>query len=393
MRHPVLFLFYLALLSMLGFLATDMYLPAFDAMKQDLATSAGTISASLSLFLAGFACGQLFWGPLSDRLGRKPVLLAGLGIFTVACLAVCLTASPLMLLIWRFVQAFGVCAAAVSWQSLVMDHYPAHRRQKIFATVMPLVALSPALAPLLGAWLLEHYHWRSVFVVLAAITLLLMAATLRVPRPRQQDVSVTDRVAADTDVSFLQLLKDKGYRGNVTLYAACSASFFAWLTGSPFILTALGLSPADIGLSYLPQTLTFLAGGFGCRMLMNRFSSRQLLPWLLAMYGVSIALIMLDALAGQPSLAGLLIPFCGLAMANGAIYPIVVSAALSRFPGVSGKAAALQNTLQLGLCFLFSLFVSSQPQATLVTTVCAMGVTVMLALYGYCQQKDFSNRT
>lgn len=388
MRHPVLFLFYLALLSMLGFLATDMYLPAFDAMKQDLATSAGIISASLSLFLAGFACGQLLWGPLSDRLGRKPVLLVGLGIFSLACLALCWTTSPLMLLIWRFVQALGVCAAAVSWQSLVMDHYPAHRRQKIFATVMPLVALSPALAPLLGAWLLEHYHWRSVFVVLAAITLLLMAATLLLPRASQQDAPIAEL----TEVSFLQLLRDKGYRGNVTLYSACSASFFAWLTGSPFILTALGLSPADIGLSYLPQTLTFLAGGFGCRILMNRFSGRQLLPWLLVLYGVSIALIMLDALSGRPSLAGLLIPFCGLAMANGAIYPIVVSAALSRFPAVSGKAAALQNTLQLGLCFLFSLLVSSQPQATLVTTVSAMGITVVLALFGYLQQKNLTHR-
>lgn len=385
MRHPVLFLIYLALLSMLGFLATDMYLPAFDAMKQDLMTSAGLISASLSLFLAGFACGQLFWGPLSDKLGRKPVLLAGLAIFAIACLALLWTTSAQMLLVWRFVQAFGVCSAAVSWQSLVMDHYPSSRSQKIFATIMPMVALSPALAPLAGAWLLAHYQWRSVFLVLAAITVLLMFATLLLPRASQGDKTAPEVPAGK--VSFLSLLADAGYRGNVTIYSACSASFFAWLTGSPFILASLGLSPADIGLSYLPQTLTFLAGGFGCRMLMNRFSARQLLPWLLLLYAGSIAIILLVAFSDHPTLAGLLIPFCGLAMANGAIYPLVVSAALQRFPQASGKAAALQNTLQLGLCFLFSLVVSSQPQQTLVITVCAMGVTVLLALCGYQQQK------
>lgn len=114
MRHPVFFIVYLSLLSMLGFLATDMYLPAFEAMRQDLHTSAGMISASLSLFLAGFACAQLFWGPLSDKTGRKPVLVGGLGIFALSCLAMFWVTTPQSLLVLRFIQATGVCAAAVS---------------------------------------------------------------------------------------------------------------------------------------------------------------------------------------------------------------------------------------------------------------------------------------
>ncbi|KFD18612.1 putative transport protein [Tatumella ptyseos ATCC 33301] len=385
MRHPVLFLIYLALLSMLGFLATDMYLPAFGAMKQDLGTSAGVISASLSLFLAGFACGQLLWGPLSDVTGRKPVLLCGLGIFAASCLAMLWVTSPVMLLALRFIQAIGVCAAAVSWQSLVLDHYPASRSQKIFATIMPLVALSPALAPLLGSWLLAHYHWRSVFLVLTLITVALMASTLFVPAASRTSVPPPGKT---TDkVRFTGLLADRVYRGNVLIYSACSASFFAWLTGSPFILSGLGLTPADIGLSYIPQTVTFLIGGFGCRLLMNHFSASRLLPWLLALYTVSIIGTMLAAYSGQASLLSLLLPFCGMAMANGAIYPVVVSAALQQFPSASGKAAALQNTLQLGLCFLFSLVVSGHPEQPLITTVTAMGVTVLLALAGYRQQK------
>ncbi|ARU93843.1 purine nucleoside transporter PunC [Tatumella citrea] len=382
MRHPVIFLVYLSLLSMLGFLATDMYLPAFEAMKQDLNTDAGVISASLSLFLAGFACAQLFWGPLSDKIGRKPVLVSGLAIFAISCLAMLWVTTPHALLALRFIQAAGVCAAAVSWQSLVLDYYPASRSQKIFATIMPMVALSPALAPLLGSWLLAHFHWHSIFLVLAALTCGLIVATLGLPaRPPQVPLS-----ASTVPPGFLQLLSERQYSGNVLIYSACSASFFAWLTGSPFILSGLGLSAGDIGLSYIPQTLTFLAGGFGCRALLNKFSGRQLLPWLLVLYTLSIGGVVVVSFLGQPGLFSLLLPFCGMAMANGAIYPIVVSAALRMFPAASGKAAALQNALQLGLCFVFSLLVSYHLSQPLLTTATAMGITVLLALAGFCLQ-------
>ena len=140
------FLVWLAGLSVLGFLATDMYLPAFAAMQQDLNTSAASISASLSLFLAGFALGQLFWGPLSDRYGRKPVLLSGLAIFAAGCLGMLWVHNATLMLALRFLQAIGVCAAAVTWQAMVADYYPAQRTNRIFATIMPLVGLSPALA-------------------------------------------------------------------------------------------------------------------------------------------------------------------------------------------------------------------------------------------------------
>lgn len=121
------FLVWLGGLSVLGFLATDMYLPAFAAMQEDLQTPAAAISASLSLFLAGFAFAQLLWGPLSDRFGRKPVLLLGLAIFAVGCLGMLWVRDATLLLVLRFVQAVGVCAAAVTWQALVTDYYPANR--------------------------------------------------------------------------------------------------------------------------------------------------------------------------------------------------------------------------------------------------------------------------
>ncbi len=378
------FMIYLALLSMLGFLATDMYLPAFGVMQQDLGSEAGAISASLSIFLAGFACAQLIWGPLSDRIGRKPVLLMGLSLFAIGCAAMLWLNSAPWLLAMRFVQAVGVCAAAVSWQALVVDRYSGARANRVFATIMPLVALSPALAPLLGAWLLQHFSWRSIFVALLVISIGLIIPTLRLPaRP------VTDHRAPKTVTpGFFTLLKSPIYSGNVAIYAACSASFFAWLTGSPFILGKLGLSPADIGLSYVPQTAAFLIGGFSCRSLLNHFAGRQLLPWLLAFYSLSIAGLYLVAQQAEPSLFALLLPFCGMAMANGAIYPIVVSNALLPFPQATGKAAALQNMLQLGLCFLASLAVSTWIETALHTTALVMLLTILLAIFGYILQRS-----
>lgn len=374
------FLVWLAGLSVLGFLATDMYLPAFAAIQSDLQTPAAAVSASLSLFLAGFAVAQLLWGPLSDRYGRKPVLLIGLTIFALGCLGMLWVRDATTLLILRFVQAVGVCAAAVTWQAMVTDYYPAQRTNRIFATIMPLVGLSPALAPLLGSWILHHFEWQAIFATLFAITLILMIPALRL-KPAHKKVSVTG-----DKLTFMKLLRSQDYRGNVLIYAACSASFFAWLTGSPFILNAMGYSPTVIGLSYVPQTIAFLVGGYGCRAALQKWDGGKLLPWLLMVFAVSVLATWGVGLTAHVSLTVLLIPFCVMAMANGAIYPIVVARALRPFPQATGRAAALQNTLQLGLCFLASLVVSSLIAAPLLATTSVMVATVVLAAIGYKMQ-------
>lgn len=371
------FLVWLAGLSVLGFLATDMYLPAFAAIQSDLQTPASAVSASLSLFLAGFAIAQLLWGPLSDRYGRKPILLLGLSIFALGSLGMLWVESATGLLVLRFIQAVGVCAATVIWQALVTDYYPSYKINRIFATIMPLVGLSPALAPLLGSWILTHLSWQAIFATLFLITLLLMLPALFLkPTTRARDDS-------KDKLTFTTLLRAKAYRGNVLIYAACSASFFAWLTGSPFILSEMGYSPAVIGLSYVPQTIAFLVGGYGCRAALQKWQGQQLLPWLLVIYALSVVATWAASFIHHITLAEILIPFCVMAIANGAIYPIVVAQALRPFPQATGRAAALQNTLQLGLCFFTSLVVSWLISTPLLTTTSVMLSTVVLAGLGY----------
>jgi Bcr/CflA subfamily drug resistance transporter len=386
MKNSFGFTGYLAGLSMLGYLAMDMYLPAFGAMGEHLQISASAVGASLSVFLAGFALGQLIWGPLSDRLGRKPILLAGLSLFVLGCVGMFWVDSAAQLLALRFIQAVGVCSAAVSWQALVIDRYPADKAHRVFASIMPLMSLSPALAPLLGAVVLNHLGWQAIFGVLLGVSLVLLVPTLflrSVPKRLTQ---------ASARMGYGQLLKSRVFSGNVMIFAACSASFFAWLTASPFILGGMGYSPNDIGLSYVLPTLAFLIGGYSCRSALQHLPGKTLLPWLLLAYCVSMGALYLVATLTVPTLTTLLIPFCLMALCNGASYPIVVANALMPFAENSGKAAALQNTLQLGLCFVSSLLVSSMLEHPLLITVIVMLATAPLAVLGYWLARPKVNR-
>ncbi|SUC00327.1 inner membrane transport protein YdhC [Proteus vulgaris] len=386
-KTPMSFMVYLAGLSMLGYLAIDMYLPAFGIMQRELAISEGAISNSLSIFLFGFAVAQLLWGPLSDKVGRKPILLIGLGLFSLGCLGMLWVESATGLLAMRFLQAFGVCSAAVIWQALVIDRFDESRAQHVFALIMPLVALSPALAPLIGASLLNHGGWRMIFMLLMAVTLVLMLPTLMLKNIKQKSVSDANQSTA----SFMTLLKSPLYTGNVLVYASCSAGFFAWLAGSPIILEKMGYSPQDIGLSYIPQTIAFMVGGYGCRILLSKMTGKALLPLLLIGYAVSMTALYLVAKFTEPTLTTILIPFCIMAAMNGASYPIAVSNALSAYPEISGKAAALQNALQLGLCslasFIVSAFISQQP---LINTTAIMALTAIPMAAGYFIQRNKS---
>ncbi|MBC8950535.1 Bcr/CflA subfamily drug resistance transporter [Xenorhabdus ehlersii] len=383
-KNSIPFMSYLAGLSMLGYLAIDMYLPAFDTMKAELGTSTNAISASLSIFLAGFAFAQLLWGQLSDRLGRKPVLIIGLSLFSISCLGMLWITGPIQLLVLRFMQAVGVCSAAVTWQALVVDRYDAERTKRVFAMIMPLVALSPALAPLLGAWLLTHNGWRVIFLVLMIVTILLLIPTFFLTNKRTSIETHADKKA----VSFFTLLTSPVFNGNVLIYASCSAGFFAWLTGSPTILKDMGYDPTDIGLSYIPQTLAFMIGGYGCRILLEKVKSETVFPFLLVGYAVSMIIICLISILSEPSFIAILIPFCVMAAMNGASYPIAVANALSVYPQDSGKAAALQNALQLGLCFVASMIVSVFMEYPLLSTTTTMALTVVPMSVGYWLQKQ-----
>lgn len=255
MKISKLQLVYLAALSMLGFVATDMYLPAFKAMEIDFATGPEQIALSLTVFLVGMAFGQLMWGLASDKFGHRNTLAAGLVLFTIASFGLAFCDEVWQLLTLRFVQAIGVCAPAVIWQAMVIKRYSSSSQQ-IFATIMPLVALSPALAPQLGVVLADSFGWHSIFIALTLVGVVLVAATMA-QKNEQAEIKQTS-ISADIKA----LLGSKTYLGNVFMFATASAAFFAYLTGMPEIMSQLGYEAKDIGLSFIPQTIAFMVGGY-----------------------------------------------------------------------------------------------------------------------------------
>lgn len=351
MKISKLQLIYLAMLSMLGFVATDMYLPAFKALEESFATTPEPIALSLTLFLVGMALGQLVWGVASDRFGQRKTLMAGLTIFALASLGLAYSTAVWQLLLLRLIQAIGVCAPAVIWQAMVMQRYSA-RSQQIFATIMPLVALSPALAPQLGALLTDSFGWESIFIVLAFTGLILCLATYQ-----QEDIKpVSSQSSVAGDIKTL--VKSKRYLGNVLMYGMASAAFFAYLTGMPEIMAQLGYSPKDIGYSFIPQTIAFMAGGYLGKVCVAKFGDEKVLRNLLGLFTMASGMIFIASQWQINSIMPILAPFCLIAVANGALYPIVVNRALNAGSKSPATAAGLQNSIQICISSLASALVA-----------------------------------
>lgn len=374
-------LVYLAALSMLGFVATDMYLPAFKAMEIDFMTGPEQIALSLTVFLVGMAVGQLLWGLASDKFGHRNTLAAGLALFTLASLGLAFSDQVWQLLSLRFVQAIGVCAPAVIWQAMVIKRYSSSSQQ-IFATIMPLVALSPALAPQLGVVLADNFGWHSIFVALTLLGLVLVATTMAQPgvanEPKQSSVK--------SDIKHL--LSSKTYLGNVMMFATASAAFFAYLTGMPEIMAQLGYDAKDIGMSFVPQTIAFMLGGYLGKVGVRKFGDEKVLRQLLGLFSVAALLIFIASQWQLTSIWPILAPFCLIAVANGALYPIVVNRALASAKQSPATAAGLQNSLQITVSSLSSALVAAlASQAQAVT-----GIAIILCMGGLWIGYVISNR-
>lgn len=381
MKISRLQLIYLAALSMLGFVATDMYLPAFKQLELSFSSGPESIALSLTVFLVGMAMGQLVWGLASDKFGHRVTLMFGLGIFSVASLGLAFSDQIWQLLSLRLLQAIGVCAPAVIWQAMVIQRYPT-RSQQIFATIMPLVALSPALAPQLGAVLTDAFGWESLFVTLALFGAMLLGAT-----SLQKEVKAEPKQSCiKSDVAHL--LRSKSYLGNVLMFGMASAAFFAYLTGMPEIMSQLGYSPKDIGYSFIPQTIAFMAGGYIGKVTVTKFGDEKVLRHLIGLFSVASMLIFVASQWEISSIWPILAPFCLIAVANGALYPIVVNRALKAGSHSPATAAGLQNSIQISISSLASALVALMAtQAQMVS-----GVAIIIATLGLWAGYILSNR-
>ncbi len=338
----------LAMLTALGPLSTDFYLPSLPDIVRVMETDVAGAQATLSAFLFGFAGGQILWGPLSDRLGRRPVLLTGLALFTLATLACALAPSIEALTVARAVQALGASGPIVLGRAMVRDLYEGPRAGRELARMGMIMGLVPAVAPVLGGVLQQAFGWRSTFVaslafaaVLAVVVGLLLPETLKT-RSREP-LSLLAIIKG-----FGTLLQNRAYRVYVGLTALAYGGLFAFISGSSFVLIGIhGLTPAQYGLSFGFGVLGFILGTILAQRLVGRRGMDGVIALgvaCLAGGGLAMLLCVLTGFAGP---FGVIVPMALYACGVGLTMPQAQASAMMPFPDRAGAASSFTGLCQM----------------------------------------------
>ncbi len=333
-----------------GPISTDLYLPSLPAMQQAFATDIAAVQLTLTAFVWGFAVAQLVYGPLSDRFGRRPVLLGGLVVYLVASLG-CLAATTIEgLVAGRFLQAFGACAGPVIGRAMVRDLYGPVDSGRMLAYMGTAMALIPAAAPLLGGVLEVAFGWRANFVALAVFGGMVLGLTwFALPEShfeRDADATRPLRVLRN----FASLLRHRAFLASTLAVSASFAGLFAFISGSPFVLIeVLGLPPERFGLGFLVAVVGFMGGSFLSGRLLSRFGTARLVTTGCALCLVGGVGMLVPAANDVVTLAAVLVPCWFYFTGAGLAIPVGFAAALAPFPRMAGAASSLLGFVQMGL--------------------------------------------
>lgn len=379
----------LGLLSAIGPFSIDMYLPALPSIGQSLGASTGQVQASLMAFFIAMGAGQIVYGPVSDMVGRKPPLFFGLTVFAVASVGCALSNDIGTLVLFRFVQGLGACAAVVVPRAVVRDLHTGHDAARLMALLMLVFSVSPILAPLLGSVLTEWAGWRSVFwavTVIGLLGLVLVAVGLRETRPAEQRAASSLRSAL---TSYGVLLRDRHFLGLVLIGAFGVSSFFVYLANSPFVLIDLyGLTPRQYGVAFAANAVSFIGASQLTGRLGRRLGLAPLVRRAVVGYAVAMVLLLLLTLAGVERLELLLaLLFIGFGFL-GLVMPSTAVLALDRHGSIAGTASALMGTLQflIGamMMALVGLFVdgSARPMVAGIALCASVVLLLMRATLG-----------
>src|SRR6185295_14292941 len=337
----------LAGLSAVGPLTTDMYLPSLPDIARQLDASTAQVQLTISAYLIGFAVGQIFYGPVSDRHGRKPVLLAAIALYCVASLACALSTSIEMLIIARAVQALGGCGGIVLTRAIVRDIYSGSRAGRELSMIAAVMALAPVLAPIAGGVLQTAFGWRSVFFTLVAAGIAGVAIVWTV-LPETLKMRAAEPVSASSMLrSYRIVARNPAYLAYLGITSASYAGLFAWISGSAFVLQDLyGLAPFDFGLAFALGSIGYMTGSAIAARLVIRLG----LDGVLGLGGCACAaggLALVAAVAfGLTSSMSLVLPMAIYLAGLGMVLPQGIAGAMTPFPERAGAASSLFGFLQ-----------------------------------------------
>ncbi|MDD4887168.1 MAG: multidrug effflux MFS transporter [Thiomonas sp.] len=336
-------------------MSIDMYLPGFTALQHDLRATPDAVQRTLVVFFLGLALGQAFWGPVSDRFGRKRPLLLGIALYGVASVGCALAGSVDQLLLWRLLQALGGCAGIVIARSMVRDLYAPLDAARVFSRLTLVLGAAPILAPLAGAAIVQTLGWRAIFAVLAAFGLACFLAALALPEslPASARSSASQHPVRHALRIYGALLRDRGYIGFALSGALGQSAMFAYIAGAPFVfMQVFGLSPTQFGWLFGLNAMGLIAASQLNHALLSRAPSNVLLGWALRSL-VVWAVVMLGVAALQiGGFWGVALPLFIALSSLGFSFPNATALALAHQTGRVGSAAALMGSMQFTLATL-----------------------------------------
>jgi DHA1 family bicyclomycin/chloramphenicol resistance-like MFS transporter len=345
-RPPILLL---ALATALSGVAMNIFIPSMPGMVRAFDTDIATVQLTLTLYLVGVAFGQLVYGPLSDYYGRRPLLLAGVALYTVSALVASLAQSIEVLIVARIAQSLGGCAGMVISRAIVRDVYSRDKSASVMGYITMAMTIAPAMAPVIGGFLDIWFGWRSTFwaltlygsVLLTGIVFFLKE-TLHEPQPTIGIMPILR--------SYRVLIRYPVFLGHALGTGLATTCFFVFLAGAPHLMIeVLHRPPTDYGFWFVLVSFGYFCGNFVAGQLSARLGIERMVAFGAAFLLIGAAMMILDALFLPLTPAGIFVPATFIAIGNGISQPNGIAGAISVDPSRAGAASGIVGFLQMAL--------------------------------------------
>ena len=347
-RHRLRLLAVLSALMGFASISTDLYLPAMPTMAKAFRADTGTVELTVSGYLVGFSLGQLLWGPLGDRYGRRGPVAIGLVLFVIGSAGCALAGDAWTMIAWRIVQAIGACASVVLARAMVRDLYQGVRAAQMMSTLMTVMAIAPLIGPFVGGQILALAGWRAIFWVLVAVGLTTLAALFTVPETLPL-AGRNRQPLGQALAGYADLIRDR----RLIAYAGAGGFFYAgiyaYVAGTPFaFITVHHVPPRFYGVLFAVGIVGIMVTNMANSRLVARHGGRRLLVRGAA--GAALAGLMAAAASwsGWGGLAALVIPLFLFVSATGFIVANSIAGALANMPERAGAVSALVGSIHYG---------------------------------------------
>jgi len=363
--------------------STDLYLPAIPQLINSLGANISQGQLTLSIFLMGFAAGQLFYGSISDHYGRKPVLYLGLGVYLAATLGCIIAADIETLIASRFIQGIGGASAPVLARAMVADSHSRIDAARLMASIAGAMALIPAIAPVFGSWLLYFFDWRAHFVLLLILGVFTFIGVTRLQESCKTIGAETLKLSSVFS-QFPLCLGNRSFVGFALCGGATYAAMFCYISTSSFLVIGLlGLAPEYFGYTFMVVVFGYIAGAMTSSRLVGGWGVLRVLALGQLTGLLAAGLLLALALTEVHRLAPLLLAFFLVFMAGGLSLSVSQMGAIAELPKAAGKASSVFGFIQIAFASLLGYVVGLLYNNSLLPTATGVIVAALISGAGY----------